>query len=153
MVSNRLRYSKGYTILEILTVTAIITILVMIAVPNFINNKDDAKETVAETNARTLRIMLETYKIDQQIYPESLRTLGYEATVKKYNKTVSNPFTNNGGSVESGKWAIDYVGNVGPSGMVVYQPIASNSKYYIFVYDSKGNLLMRKGQIFTMSNG
>lgn len=153
MVSSCLRYNKGYTILEILTVCIIITILVTIAIPNFINNKDDAKEAVSETNARTLRIMLETYKVDQQTYPENLRTLGYEATAKKYNKTVNNPFTNHTGLVESGKWAIDYVGNVGPAGMVVYQPIANNSKYYIFVYDKKGNLLMRKGQIFTMDNG
>ncbi len=153
MVSSRLRYNKGYTIVEILTVAIIITILVTIAIPNFVRNKDDAKEAVAETNARTLRIMLETYKVDQQTYPESLRTLGYEATAKKYNKTVNNPFTNSSGSVESGKWAIDYVGNVGPSGMVAYQPIANNSKYYIFAYDRKGDLLKRKGQIFTMSNG
>lgn len=153
MGSNRPEYSKGYTILEILTVAIIITVLAMIAIPNFVNNKEDAKEAVAESNARTLRIMLESYKVDQQIYPESLRTLGYEASTKKYNKTVNNPFTNHSGLVESGKWAIDYVGNVGPSGMVAYQPIANNSKYYIFIYDRKGNLLTRKGQIFTMSNG
>lgn len=153
MHSSSLRHSKGLTILEILTVVAIITILAMIAIPNFIRSQDDAKEASAETNARTLRVMLETYKVDNSAYPEDLRTLGYEATLKKYNRNVPNPYTTVSGVVESGKWAIDYVGTTGPAGMVVYQPLTSDSKYYIFIYDRNGQLLKRKGTVFSMTNG
>lgn len=145
--------NQGLTILEILTVVAIISILVMIGVPNFIHSKDSAQEASMQTNARTLRVMLETYKTDYNIYPEDLRTLGYEATAKKYNREVANPFTGTSGPVESGKWAIDYVGTTGPAGMVAYQPISSNSKYYIFAYARDGQFLKKNGQPFTMSNG
>ena len=150
---KRAPFNQGLTILEILTVVVIISVLVLIAIPNFITQKDSAMEASMETNARTLRMMLETYKVDHQVYPEDLRTLGYEATAKKYNKEAENPFTGAGGPVESGKWAMDYVGTSGPPGMVAYQPINDNSKYYIFAYERTGQLLKRKGQVFTMSNG
>lgn len=144
---------RGYTVLEILTVVIIISVLVLIVIPNFIHSKDSAMEASMETNARTLRVMLETYKVDYNVYPENLRTLGYDATAKKYNKDVANPFSGNIGPVESGKWSVDYVGTTGPAGMVAYQPLAGNSKYYIFAYDRSGRFLQRNGQTFTMSNG
>lgn len=145
--------NKGFTVLEALTAAIIISVLVMIVMPNFIRSKDHAYEASMETNARTLRVMLETYKVDHNLYPEDLRTLGREASTKRYNKEVANPITGVNGVVESGKWAIDYVGTSGPSGTVAYQPLAANSKYYLFIYDTKGNLLRRKGQVFTMTNG
>ena len=157
MLSNRAPdkrlLNRGMTILEILTVVVIISVLVAIVLPNFIHSKDNANEASMESNAHTLRVMLETYKVDQNEYPEDLRTLGREATLKKYNKEVANPFTAISGPVEDGKWAIDYVGTTGPAGMVAYQPLAGNSKYYVFAYARDGKFLMRKGQPFTMSNG
>lgn len=144
---------RGMTIYEILTVAIIISVLVMIAVPNFIANKDRANDSQIESNARTLRIMLETYKVDHKLYPEDLRTLGYEATQEKYNKPMSNPYSKATGDVETGKWAIDYVGPTGPAGMVTYQPLAGGDKYYIFGYTKDGTFHKKNGQIFTMSNG
>lgn len=153
MPSKRIRLNKGLTIFEILTVAIIISVLAMIALPNFIRSKSDAQEASAETNAGVLRTMLETYKVDNHFYPEDLRTLGYEATAKKYNKSASNPFTGINGEVESGKWALDYLGTNGPVGMVAYQPLADNSKFYIFVYDRNGQLLKRRGTVYALSNG
>lgn len=145
---------SGLTILEILTAAIIISILVMIVMPNFISSQNRAKNSAAKTNARTLRVMLETYFVDHKIYPEKLTTLGYEATAKKYNKKVGNPYTAQEGIVESGKWAVMYLGpNGGPAGTVAYQPISSNSKYYLFVYNERGDLLQEKGKAFTMTNG
>jgi competence protein ComGC len=144
---------QGLSIFEILTVVLIISILVTIALPNFIGNKERSKNSSMEANARTLRIMLETYQVDHKIYPEDLRTLGREATLKGYNKNLTNPYTNARGEVESGKWAIDYLGTNGPAGMVTYQPLASNDKYYIFGYDGTGSLHRKQGKVFTMSNG
>jgi competence protein ComGC len=152
--TNRVyKQQKGMTIYEILTVALIISILVMVAVPNFIANKDRAHDSQIESNARTLRIMLETYKVDHKLYPEDLRTLGREAIAKNYNKDMTNPYTQASGSVESGKWAIDYVGPAGPAGMVTYQPLTTDDKYYIFGYSKDGALYKKKGKVFTMSNG
>lgn len=153
MPSKRIHLNKGLTIFEILTVSIIISILAMIAIPNFIRSKSDAQEANSETNAGVLRTMLETYKVDHHFYPEDLRVLGYEATAKRYNKTVANPFNGSSGEVETGKWALDYVGTTGPIGMVAYQPLAGNSKYYIFIYDRTGQLLKRRGTVYALSNG
>ncbi|PKL75920.1 MAG: hypothetical protein CVV27_12920 [Candidatus Melainabacteria bacterium HGW-Melainabacteria-1] len=153
MPSKKIRRNSGLTIFEILTVALIISILALIAIPNFIKSKDDANEATVETNAGVLRTMLETYKVDHHLYPEDLRTLGREATIKKYNKEAQNPFTGTRGIVESGKWAIEYVGTSGPVGMVSYQPLSGNTKYYIFLYDRTGQLLKRKGKVYALSNG
>ncbi len=151
--NSKKKLNKGFTVFEILTVVLIITILVLIAVPNFIKSKDDAFESSMKANARTLRIMLETYKVDNQIYPDDLRTLGREASLKGYNKKANNPLKSSGGLVEDGKWAVMYTGTTGPEGMVAYNPLTDLSKYYIMIYDSQGNLLIHKGTVYTMSNG
>jgi len=151
--AHKLQSNRGLTIFEILSVVAIITILVTIAVPNFIRSKDKGYEGVMQTNARVLRIMLETYKTYHQVYPEDLRTLGRHATDEKYNKSANNPITGSKGIVESGKWAIDYVGTSGPVGMISYQPLDNNQKYYIFAYGPKGELMQKNGEVFVMTNG
>lgn len=141
----------GFTVFEILTVTIIITVLAAIAIPNFIRSKDKAYEASLETNARTLRVMLETYKVDNAVYPEDLRTLGRDASKRGYNKSISNPISRSTGIVENGAWAIMYTGPTGPPGMVAYQPVLD--KYYIFGYGSKGDLHQKKGQVFQLGNG
>jgi len=151
--NSKKNQNKGFTVFEILTVVLIITILVLIAVPNFIKSKDDAFESSMMANARTLRIMLETYKVDNQAYPEDLRTLGREATLKSYNKKVTNPLKSSGNVVESGAWAVMYTGTTGLPGMIAYNPLSDLTKYYIMIYDSQGNLLQHKGTVYTMSNG
>ena len=151
--TTTLNNSRGMTIFEILTVVVIITILVMVVMPNFVRSKDRAMDSSAKTNSRTLQMMLETYYIDYKIYPESLSVLGYESTAKKYNKIIANPYTAKKGLVESGQWAIDYLGPTGPAGLVAYQPILSNTKYYIFVYNAKGGLLQYKGKPYRKTNG
>jgi type II secretory pathway pseudopilin PulG len=142
---------SGFTVFEILTVTIIITVLAAIAMPNFIRSKDKAYEASLETNARTLRVMLETYKVDNAQYPEDLRTLGRDATNRGYNKTISNPITRNTGIVENGAWAVMYTGTTGPEGMVSYQPVLD--KYYIFGYNAQGKLHQKSGQVYQLSNG
>lgn len=145
------RSQFGFTVFEVLTVTIIITILAAIAIPNFIRSKDNAYEASLETNARTLRLMLETYKVDNAEYPEDLRTLGRDATNRSYNKTIANPISRNTGIVENGAWAIMYTGTTGPPGMVSYQPVLD--KYYIFGYDAEGNLHQKQGKVFQLTNG
>lgn len=147
------RHQDGLTVFEILTVAIVITVLVGIAVPNFITSKSRGAEGVLQTNVRVLRVMLETYKTYYQVYPEDLRTLGRHATEEKYNKSASNPFNGQSGIVESGKWAIEYVGTSGPPGVVAYQVLDNNQKYYIFAYTKNGKLMERSGEVYAATNG
>ena len=60
---------QGFTLIELLIVVAIIGILAAIAVPNFLNAQVRAKVAKAESELRTLNTALESYRLDNNIYP------------------------------------------------------------------------------------
>ncbi|MBI1388872.1 MAG: prepilin-type N-terminal cleavage/methylation domain-containing protein [bacterium] len=60
---------KAFTLIELLIVVAIIGILAAIAVPNFLNAQMRAKVAKAESELRTLSTALESYSIDNNMYP------------------------------------------------------------------------------------
>lgn len=66
---------KGYTLLELLVVVAIVGILVSLAIPNFQQSALKAKETALKQNLFTMRSLLDQYYADRGDYPESLETL------------------------------------------------------------------------------
>lgn len=148
--------NNGFSVFEALTIAVIVGVLVAIVVPNFITIKDNATESQLEGNARTLRIMLETYRVDHKIYPDNLTQLGVVSTQKGYNRELQNPFSNARGFVETNTWAIDHLGpNPGKvhMGKVAYQPTQAGAKYFIFAYDKEGKYLKRSGKPFIMTNG
>lgn len=54
-------WDKGFTLIEIILVLAIMAILAMIAVPTFINIKEKASETVCNANCLQFKRMYELY--------------------------------------------------------------------------------------------
>lgn len=60
---------KGFTLIELLIVVAIIGILAAIAVPNFLNAQIRAKVSRAKAEMRNLATALESYYVDNEIYP------------------------------------------------------------------------------------
>lgn len=70
------RSSTAFTLIELLIVVAIIGILAAIAVPNFINAMMRAKIAKAESELRTITTALESYKVDNSIYPPWLDETG-----------------------------------------------------------------------------
>jgi len=61
----------GFTLIELLVVVAIITILAGIAVPNFVDAQTRSKVSRAQTDLRTIAVALETYHVDNNLYPPS----------------------------------------------------------------------------------
>ncbi len=59
----------AFTLIELLIVVAIIGILAAIAVPNFLNAQLRAKIAKAESEIRSIDVALESYRLDQNIYP------------------------------------------------------------------------------------
>lgn len=146
------RPSEGFTVIELMTAIVILTILVLIGVPNFIGRMDKAREAQVMTNARMLQVMLETYRTDWTEYPANLAELAAGADSKGYNKEAVNPYTNGRGKLGNPNlWAIDYV-NPGPPGFVGYQ-YSGQTTYRLFGYDKTGGFIKKDGQPFQLKSG
>lgn len=62
--------SSGFTLIELLIVVAIIAILAAIAVPNFLEAQNRAKLSRVKNDHRAISTALETYHLDNNVYPE-----------------------------------------------------------------------------------
>ncbi len=81
---------KGYTLLELMIVVAIVGILVTLAIPSFQQSTMKAKEAALKQNLFTMRAVLDQFYADRGDYPESLETLVEE----KYLRAIPvDPFT------------------------------------------------------------
>jgi general secretion pathway protein G len=81
---------KGYTLLELMIVVAIVGILVTLAIPSFQQSAMKAKEAALKQNLFTMRAVLDQFYADRGDYPESLQALVEE----KYLRAIPiDPFT------------------------------------------------------------
>lgn len=66
---SRHRYERGFTLIEMMVVVAIIAILVSILIPNFIRARAQAQTAACEANVKEIATALELYQTDHQQYP------------------------------------------------------------------------------------
>lgn len=64
-----MRTRQGFTLIELLIVVAIIAILALIAVPNFLEAQMRAKVSRVRTDMRSVAVALEAYFVDWNGYP------------------------------------------------------------------------------------
>lgn len=88
---TRLRANRGFTLIELMVVMAIISILLAIALPVYQKSIIRSKESVLRNNLFTLRTMLDEYTIDKQKAPESLQELVTEGYLRQ---VPQDPITN-----------------------------------------------------------
>ena len=60
---------SAFTLIELLIVVAIIGILAAIAVPNFLNAQVRAKVANTQADQRSLATAIESYRLDNNMYP------------------------------------------------------------------------------------
>jgi len=74
---------RGFTLIELMIVMAVVTILVSIAVPLYQKSLLRAKESVLKNNLFTLRTMIDEYTYDKQKAPQSLEDLVREGYLRQ----------------------------------------------------------------------
>lgn len=68
------KYSRAFTLIELLIVVAIIAILAAIAIPNFLNAQTRAKVSRVKGDFSSIASAAESYAVDNNTYPPGYKT-------------------------------------------------------------------------------
>ena len=71
---SKLRSKKGFTLIELMIVVAIIGILAAIAIPQFAAYREKAYHSATASDLKNMKTGLEAYNADNQVYPTNLAT-------------------------------------------------------------------------------
>ncbi len=82
---------RGFTLIELMVVMAIISVLLAIALPIYSKSITRAKESVLRNNLFTLRSMIDEYTVDKQKAPETLQVLVTDGYLRQIPQ---DPMTN-----------------------------------------------------------
>lgn len=101
---------KGFTLLELLVVLAILAILIAIAIPVYKNQKEKAAITAHNANVRVLETAVESYKQDHGKLPGDIK----ELATGGYIKSVPNLPAGAVKDSDAKEYGIDKDGNIKP---------------------------------------
>ena len=75
---KRIRLLQGFTVLEAMITLAIIGILAAIAIPNFLNQREKAKISIAITDIKNISQKVLEFYVDQKAFPVTLAEVGLD---------------------------------------------------------------------------
>ena len=94
---QKLRNKKGFTLIELMIVVAIIGILAAIAIPNFLKYQCKSKQSEAKTNLAAIHTSMTSYMAEYNVYTKSFDALGFKTEgTSLYTYTISAANTANG---------------------------------------------------------
>jgi general secretion pathway protein G len=102
---------RGFTLVEIMVVVAIIVTILSIAVPFYTTAMVRAKESVLQSNLYTMRSVIDQFTYDKEEPPQSLDDLVYEGYLRE---VPMDPFTE---SRDSWQVVVDSTTPGGESGL------------------------------------
>ena len=83
VLTSRLKSRRGYTLIELIIVLAIISILVSVAVPVYQKSLIRTKESLLKNNLFTLRTVIDEYTFDKKKAPQTLQDLVSEGYLRE----------------------------------------------------------------------
>lgn len=95
---NRLRHSRGFTLVEIMVVVVILGILAALVVPKLLGRTDDARKVAAKQDIATLMQSLNLYKLDNQRFPTTEQ--GLQSLLTKPTTGPAAPGWKEGGYID-----------------------------------------------------
>jgi type IV pilus assembly protein PilA len=121
-MKKMLKNKKGFTLIELMIVVAIIGILAAIAIPNFMNYQCKAKQSEAKTTLGNVRVAQEAYLAEWDTYSTDTGALGVSMKGdNRYEVIITTPtdttFTatasaNLKGADNDDQWTIDEEGDL-----------------------------------------
>ena len=103
---NRHSPRRGFTLVEVMVVMAIVLTILSIAVPMYTTSMIRAKESVLKSNLFTMRSVIDHYTYDKEAPPQTLEDLVSEGYLRQ---VPIDPFTES-----SDSWEV--ITDVGPTG-------------------------------------
>ncbi len=67
--------ARGFSLVEMLVVLAIVSLLVALAVPRYVDRVEDAREAVLRENLKVVRTAIDRFQADAGRYPRDLTEL------------------------------------------------------------------------------
>ena len=80
---KKFRGSRGFTLIELMIVVAMVLILVAIAIPNYTQSVRRARESVLRQDLFTMRSVISQYTLDKQKMPQSADDLVQASYLKQ----------------------------------------------------------------------
>lgn len=109
-VAPKYRHQRGFTLIEIMVVVAILAILGAAVVPKIMNRPDDARVVRAKQDISSFEAALQLYKLDNYNFPSTDQ--GLQALVEKPTGDPEPANWKTGGYVQKltkDPWGRDYV--------------------------------------------
>ena len=140
-----IRSEKGFSLLELLLVMAVIAIIVAVALPSFRGMRNEAGVTKAEGELQTLKTAVESYFRHRNALPANLNTL-YTASPTIVSRELADPFrtavntyqyTPNFGTDGAGS-AVYVIYSRGPDGVNNAPIIRNNATSQVYVEIAAG---------------